>query len=507
MAALGLLVLDIQRKGLSRAEKELEAAVVDEAAASLITSFDQAADTAARVNAVFGDEAIDADARTRLIADLVARAPALAGIAFLDGDKKFVDAVVPKGTSDAEVRSGPANLRHEAPLRGSVKGFVVVVLSRSTLDAKLRDISEVRFGAPDRVYLVADADRARHPVLANVPPSSELVLTTELVDRGVPKVATIRTMRAHHLALVVERPTEEAFAALTEARQRFVQVLAGVTALIALVALLLFGRVVDRIGALGRLVARYAKRDLGARSDVRSGDELEDLGHALERMADDLSASDAEIAKRARIEENLKRYLPEEAAKAAATGESALALGGAKKRVTVLFADVVAFTGFAERSSPEKAVAFLNELFTILSEIVFRHGGIVDKFIGDCIMAVFQGDDATARALAAAEDMHAFVESNLPRWREAYAFEVKLGIGVASGDVLLGNLGSSTRMEYTVIGDAVNVAARLEMLARPRQTLTTKDVVDACPDVSFSSLGEHALRGKAQPVEVFEVTG
>jgi class 3 adenylate cyclase len=132
---------------------------------------------------------------------------------------------------------------------------------------------------------------------------------------------------------------------------------------------------------------------------------------------------------------------------------------------------------------------------------------MVDKFIGDCIMAVFQGDDATARALAAAEDMHAFVESNLPRWRDAYAFEVKLGIGVASGDVLLGNLGSSTRMEYTVIGDAVNVAARLEMLARPRQTLATKDVAEACPDVSFTSLGEHALRGKARPVEVFEVSG
>ena len=470
MAALGLLVLDIQRKGLSRAEKELEAAVVDEAAASVIASFDQATDTAARVNAVFADEAIDADARTRLIGDLVARAPALSGIAFLDEKRAFVDAVVPRATSDLEVRSGPANLRYETPLRGPVKGYVVVVLSQAALDAKLRDISQVRFGAPDRVYLVGDADRARHRVFADVP-SSEIVLTTELVDDGVAKVATIRTIPAHQLSLVVERPTEEAFAALTEARRRFVQVLAGVTALIALLALLLFDRVIARISALGRL----------------------------------LSASDAEIAKRARIEENLKRYLPEEAAKAAASGESALALGGAKKRVTVLFADVVAFTGFAERSSPEKAVAFLNELFTILSEIVFRHDGMVDKFIGDCIMAVFQGDDATARALAAAEDMHTFVESNLPRWRDAYSFEVKLGIGVASGDVLLGNLGSSTRMEYTVIGDAVNVAARLEMLARPRQTLTTKDVVDSCPEITFTSLGEHALRGKAQPVEVFEV--
>jgi class 3 adenylate cyclase len=238
---------------------------------------------------------------------------------------------------------------------------------------------------------------------------------------------------------------------------------------------------------------------------VKSGDELQALGSSLERMADDLAASETEIQRKTRIEENLKRYLPAEAAEAAAADDSKLDLGGAKKRATIVFADVVAFTGFAEKTTPDKAVAFLNELFTILSEIVFRHDGMVDKFIGDCIMAVFRGDDASARALAAAEDMHAFVASNLPRWQKAYAFEVELGIGVATGDVLLGNLGSSSRMEYTVIGDAVNVAARLESIARPRQTLATREVTQDCAEYRFNSLGSHALRGKAQQVEVFEV--
>ena len=323
-------------------------------------------------------------------------------------------------------------------------------------------------------------------------------------------------MPAQRWALVVERPTDEAFAALTSARRAFFISVAALAALATLAGLLVVRRVLGPIAALMRLVQRYARRDFGARSDVASGDELEALGSSLEHMADDLAASEHEIAKRARIETNLRRYMPAEAAEAAAKGESTLDLGGAKKRVTVVFADVVAFTGFAEKASPERAVAFLNELFTILSEIVFRHGGMVDKFIGDCVMAVFRpaatdrdadgrrGDDV-ARALAAAEDMHAFVASNLPRWREAYSFEVELGIGVSTGEVLMGNLGSTERMEYTVIGDAVNVAARLEALARPRQTLTTRAVVDACPDLAFTSLGEHALRGRAKPVEVFEV--
>jgi class 3 adenylate cyclase len=354
-----------------------------------------------------------------------------------------------------------------------------------------------------------------------VPPNAfatELLLTTEFDDGGIAKVGTVRTMPKQRWAIVVERPTSEAFAALTTARRAFLLSLAAFTLVAALAGVLVVRGVLGPIAALMQLVRRYGRREFAARSEVRSGDELEALGSSLERMADDLAASEDEIAKRARAEVNLRRYLPAEAAEAAVRagdeGERALDLGGAKRSVTVLFADVVAFTGFAESTSPERAVAFLNELFTILTEIVFRHGGMVDKFIGDCVMAVFRPTgagaatrDDVARALAAAEDMHSFVASNLPRWREAYAFDVELGIGVATGEVLMGNLGSSTRMEYTVIGDAVNVAARLESLAGPRQTLTTEDVVVACPDVKFASLGAQALRGKAKPVEVFEVVG
>lgn len=526
MIVLGLVVLDVQRAGLSRAEKELEAAVVDEAAASVLGALDQATDVSARVRATFADEAIDVDARTRLIRDAVARAPAVSGVAFFDEGGRFVDAVVPNAAPvDPALRAAPEGAgfhvvaladgarvaRVEAPLTGAVRGTVVVALARDVLGARLRDLSVVRFGAPDRVTLV-DESRAvlagpprAPPILAKAPPSfaGGLLFTTEFDDEGVAKVGTIRTMPAQRWALVVERPTSEAFAALTAARRTFLVAIAGAAALAALAGLLVVRRVLDPIRALGRLVERYARREFGARSEVASGDELEDLGGSLERMADDLAASEHEIARRARTEQNLRRYMPAEAAEAAASGEADLALGGARRNVTIVFADVVSFTSFAERAPPDRAVAFLNELFTILSEIVLRHGGMVDKFIGDCVMAVFRDDPA--RALAATEDMHAFVASNLPRWREAYAFEVELGIGVASGEVLMGNLGSESRMEYTVIGDAVNVAARLEMLARPRQTLATREVVEACPDVAFASLGERALRGKAKPVEVFEV--
>jgi class 3 adenylate cyclase len=243
---------------------------------------------------------------------------------------------------------------------------------------------------------------------------------------------------------------------------------------------------------------------------VKSGDELESLGDSMTAMADDIARGEVEILRRTKVEAGLSRYLPGEVAKVIAAGERDLALGGERRNVSVVFADVVSFTPFAESTAPERVVAFLNELFTLLTEIVFRHEGTVDKFVGDCVMAIFGApnaqDDHASRALACAEDMHRFVEANAPAWKAKYGVECKLGIGVASGEALVGNLGSEARMEYTAVGDVVNVAARLEALARPGQTLVTEDVRKlAGDDFAFAPLGEHPIRGKKQSVAILEV--
>ena len=117
------------------------------------------------------------------------------------------------------------------------------------------------------------------------------------------------------------------------------------------------------------------------------------------------------------------------------------------------------------------------------------------------------GPDApAARALAAAEDIHRFVEASAPAWKEAYGLDVALGLGVNCGEALVGNLGSERRMEYTVIGDVVNIAARLEGLARGGQTLATGAVVRAVGSrFTYNPLGAHPLRGKRELVEIYEV--
>src|SRR5690606_18474437 len=116
----------------------------------------------------------------------------------------------------------------------------------------------------------------------------------------------------------------------------------------------------------------------------------------------------------------------------------------------------VQFTPLCERLPPDDVVALLNELFTIVTEIIFRHGGTVDKFIGDGIMAFWGApaacDDHADRALAAADDILSWLEVGNDGWKERYGVELELAIGVNSGSPIIGNIGSSTRMEYTAIG-------------------------------------------------------
>jgi class 3 adenylate cyclase len=185
-------------------------------------------------------------------------------------------------------------------------------------------------------------------------------------------------------------------------------------------------------------------------------------------------------------------------------------LGGERREISVLFADVVAFTPIADSLAAEETVGLLNELFTILTEIVFRYEGTVDKFIGDSVMAIWGAPqlqpDHAARAIAAAEDMMRWLEAGNQGWRRKFGVTVELAIGINSGHAVVGNVGSETRMQYTAIGDVVNVAARLESIARPQQILVTHATkVLAGDDFQYSSLGPRQLVGRRDPVKLFEV--
>lgn len=561
LGGLTALSLRAQRAGLALAEKELEVAVLDRVADLLLRDLDFASEATVRAGRLLAEPSIaDPEARLTLAREVMARAAALAHLAVYDAQGRQVDTIARAGESaqpaapeqlpEALVAAPPAGgqwlpvdfgpygvaLRFAQPLArdGAVRGWVVGTLSPRWVDTTLAGLSRDRFGHDDRVLVVdpqlrlltrgpgtgvaVGASLAGRDVFArtHLPPAAftrRVELSLEFVADGTPMVGTLRTLPEHRWAMVVRRPEREAFGALHRARKTLLA--AGLAAVLLAAALGLWAglRAVRPIEALNGLVQAYAARRFEARVALRTGDELQTLAESLASMADQIVAGEAEVARRQRVEADLGRFLPAEVARAVASGERALSLGGSRRTVTALFADVVAFTGFAESAPPERVVAFLNELFGVLTEVIFRHEGMVDKFLGDCVMAVFGASegmapgDQCARALACAEDMHRFVEASAPQWRDAYGLEVQLGIGVNVGEVLVGNLGSEARMEFTAIGDAVNVAARLEALARGGQTLVTRAVTAAAPagQFLFHPLGAHPLRGKRDAVEIFEV--
>ncbi len=310
--------------------------------------------------------------------------------------------------------------------------------------------------------------------------------------------------------VMVERPYKEVYASIaTVQRIVFGSVIAAI--LVAAAAGILLARRMTRpITALVDYAGELAHRRFDRRVTIRATDELGVLGDALENAASQLAESDRTILKEQAIRSDLGRYLPGKLVEQIVARERSLALGGQRREITVLFADVVGFTPLAEREAAETVVTLLNELFSILTEVVFRHNGTVDKFVGDCVMAVWGATedqpDHPQRAIAAARDMQRWLEVANELWQAQYNITIELAIGVHTGDAVVGNFGSETRMEFTAIGDVVNVAARLEAIARPNQilsTIMTRSRLADDPD--FISLGVRPLIGKAQPIELFEV--
>ena len=230
----------------------------------------------------------------------------------------------------------------------------------------------------------------------------------------------------------------------------------------------------------------------------------------MNQAATDLQASEVRIRKEEAIRADLGRYLPAELVDKVVKREQDMGLGGARREITVLFADVVAFTPLTQQLEPEVTVQILNELFTIMTDIVFRHDGTVDKFIGDCVMAMWgaptEEPDHAARALEAAEEIVSWLEIGNANWKKKYGVTIQIAVGINSGEAVVGNIGSKTRMEYTAIGDAVNVAARLEAIARPQQILLTEQTKEAAGEgFSYTEIGERTLAGHETPTRLFEL--
>ncbi|MBX7058422.1 MAG: adenylate/guanylate cyclase domain-containing protein [Leptospirales bacterium] len=211
--------------------------------------------------------------------------------------------------------------------------------------------------------------------------------------------------------------------------------------------------------------------------------------------------------------ERMGRYFSPEVAQQILEQPEAAAQGQLQQ-VTALFADLRGFTAMSEKMSPEDVVSLLNGYLERMVAVIFAHGGTLDKFLGDGILAYFGAplirEDHALRAARCAMDMHQALEQ-LNKERAASGLAaLQIGIGLNSGAALVGDIGPATRREFTVVGDTINLASRIEALTKElgRSPLAARSVVDAAGEssgLSWQSAGEISVRGKETPVELLQL--
>ena len=444
-------------------------------------------------------------------------------------DGSFVLPLVVAATATAS--DGPAALSLPgAPAR--VYAYLVADIALEPLVTLVGGLSERHFARVDRVRVVGEnlqviaagdarqqgASIAGSPALAEASAGStpfrrEAAYAVDYVEplTGDALVGAVVPLPELGWAALVEERQSEAYAAITAA-WRAALVVGGVATAIAIVMALITGRRLAKpVAAVARAASRVAAGDFAVRIPTRAAggkNEVAEMGHAFNRMAADLGSYRERLVHETRARENLSRFMSPEVVETIVRGDRALALGGERKEITILFADVVSFTRLTERLEPERVVAILNELFTIITEIVFQHGGIIDKFIGDAAMALWGAPEAQPdgplRAAQAADAIARWLEVGNARWRKELGHDVELAMALHTGVAVVGNIGSEKRMEYTAIGSAVNICARLEQIAQPQQILLTRDTRDRLQGAFETvSLGHVALRGRTDATEVF----
>jgi adenylate cyclase len=212
------------------------------------------------------------------------------------------------------------------------------------------------------------------------------------------------------------------------------------------------------------------------------------------------------------VKKLFSRYVSKDVFNQLVANPSLASLGGARRHMTVLFSDIRGFTTMSEKGAPEDVVSQLNQLFTRMVGVVFDHRGTVDKFVGDMVMALFgaplDDEDHADHAVQTALAMIAALDEMNRRWEAEGRARLGIGIGINTGDMVAGNIGSESIMSYTVIGDAVNLGARLESLNKEYGTQiiiseATRARLKGRYDIH--PLGDVIVKGKSQAVAIFEV--
>lgn len=306
------------------------------------------------------------------------------------------------------------------------------------------------------------------------------------------------------VATVLQRSLDNALAPTFQVRNILVGIFGAGLVFSLLGGALIASRVTRPVAVLAEGAGRIAEGDYTTPVDVGQDDELGILASSFNRMTKGL-------AERDRVRNLLGKVVSPAVAEELLRKE--IELGGEERVVSVLFSDIRNFTSLSEQAAPHDLVRLLNTYLTRVSAIVEQHGGVVDKYIGDAVMAVFGAplghpDDALRAVRTALGMYEALDDINADLGLDGGA-RVGIGVGVSTGVVVAGNMGSLNRLNYTVIGDSVNVASRLEGVTKRYRVgvVVGQSTANACPGIAFRELDRVRVKGRDESLTIYEPLG
>lgn len=394
------------------------------------------------------------------------------------------------------------------PLSTRIAGRQVTMAAKIDLSLLAETVQRHPFAQRGEITVV---DQAGRRVLTDTP---ELLIQRSIVASTLPLI--VASARADALepyvrpdgtsmlgayafpawfpwAVITELSEDNAYAVVNAITRQILMVgLIGFAA--ATAGALIFARRLSRpILRIGQVAQQVGDGNFGIRvEDVRSRDEIGDLAQRFNRMI-------AHLGERVELMKFVSHSTMSAIQNAERTG---MERGGQRVRVSVIFTDIRGYTEFSERVPPETVIEVLNSYFDVQTELVERFKGDVDKFVGDALVAVFEGEGMEGRAVQCAVGI---TEAMVRLLEQHPEHGLHVGIGVASGEVVMGAMGARDRMDFTVLGSTVNLSARLCSKAAPDQVLIDSATRDAAglEGYSYDPLEPIPLKGYAQPVPAF----
>jgi len=371
-----------------------------------------------------------------------------------------------------------------------------------TLKFVNKRIGSKRF-KPKRVF-VRKEDNKSKVFLASVKQVADRIVTVK--DNDIRKIKVYKPLinqprcsnchGVNHVVrgvIVISSPIEQIYKETSRNILISAFIYSVVVFVLSLVIVLFLHRfVISRVHVLGAVVQNVGQGDFKNKVDIKVWDEIGDLANQINIMIDGLHEKF-----------KLTRFVSKSTLEHV-KGDADISLGGEKKKMTVLFTDIRNFTGYSESRDPNEVMAMLNEVMNLQGEVIHQFNGDIDKFVGDEIMAVFEGDGMVQRAASAALEIK-------NKMRERYSSDdnpIFVGIGINTGDMIAGNMGSGDRLDRTVIGDAVNLGARLCSIAGKNTIVISQFSFDEAAD--YLEVQEHdaiKVKGKSEAVKIYTLRG